>query len=154
MRRSIGLAVFAGCLLVGPLQAQGDETAVLRPVLRLFEAMRSKDTAALRAVFHPDARLTATSGRGSDSVSVVTVDGFVTAVARARVDLDEQIWDWEVRIDGPLAAVWTKYDFMAGGQFSHCGVDAFHLARVGGEWKIVHLADTRRTAECWRRPSG
>ena len=30
-----------------------------------------------------------------------------------------------------LATVWVKYAFYAGGEFSHCGVDAFQLFKVG-----------------------
>ena len=62
--------------------------------------------------------------------------------------LDEVLHDTEVRIDGPLAIVWTYYDFFAGENFSHCGYDAFQLLKVGGEWKIVALADTRRREGC------
>lgn len=30
------------------------------------------------------------------------------------------------------------------GKFIHCGANSFQLARLSGEWKIVHLIDTRR----------
>jgi hypothetical protein len=62
--------------------------------------------------------------------------------------LDEVLHDVEVRVDGPLATVWTYYDFFAGGEFSHCGYDAMQLLKVRGDWKIVALADTRRTEGC------
>jgi membrane carboxypeptidase/penicillin-binding protein len=58
------------------------------------------------------------------------------------------VHDVEVRVDGPLATVWTYYDFFAGGEFSHCGYDAMQLLKVRGDWKIVALADTRRTEGC------
>jgi hypothetical protein len=59
-----------------------------------------------------------------------------------------------VHVDGPLAVVWTDYAFFAGQKFSHCGVDAFQLARTPAGWRIVALADTRKTEGCdeasWR----
>ena len=38
----------------------------------------------------------------------------------------------EVRIDGPVAQVWTYYTFRSGTTFSHCGTDAVSLIRSGG----------------------
>ena len=82
-----------------------------------------------------------------------SLDGFVTAVGTPRAEVwDERIWDTEVRVDGGLASVWTKYAFYRGEQFSHCGVDVFELVRRPDGWKIVHLADTRRTTNCWTPP--
>jgi hypothetical protein len=44
------------------------------------------------------------------------------------------------------------YSFYLGDKFSHCGVDAFLLARDGTEWKVVSLADTRRRQGCPDQP--
>ena len=52
-------------------------------------------------------------------------------------------------VDGGIAQVWTDYAFYVGAEFSHCGVDAFHLAKDAfGSWKIMHLMDTRRKEGC------
>lgn len=66
---------------------------------------------------------------------------------------DERIWDTQVRIDGNLASVWTKYAFYLGPQFSHCGIDHFLLFRRAEGWKIIHLADTRRREGCEMPPA-
>ncbi len=31
---------------------------------------------------------------------------------------------------------------------SHCGVDAFQIAKSGGAWRITALTDTRRSEGC------
>ncbi len=31
---------------------------------------------------------------------------------------------------------------------SHCGVDAFQIAKSGGAWRIIGLTDTRRSEGC------
>ena len=86
-------------------------------------------------------------GRYSAGESVVMGMGGGTA------HLDERVWDWEVRSDGNLAMLWTKYDILTDGNFSHCGVDAFHLHKSSAGWKIFHLADSRRwDPGCWRYP--
>jgi len=53
-----------------------------------------------------------------------------------------------VRIDGNVAQVWAYYTFHRNTTFSHCGIDAFMLAKVGSTWKITQLADSRRTEGC------
>ena len=49
------------------------------------------------------------------------------------------MWNPKVRVDGNIASLWTEYDFHCDGEFSHCGIDAFHLARVGGDWRIAMI---------------
>jgi ketosteroid isomerase-like protein len=136
-----------------PLGAQVAGEGPLVAVQRLFDAMRQRDTAAMRALLHPDARLF-TAGRRHDqpALRVVAVEDWLSAVGRASVELDERIWDPKVEIDHELATVWVKYEFVAGGTFSHCGVDAFQLFRGADGWRIFQVADTQRREDCWHRP--
>jgi len=131
-----------------------DEAAVMEVVNDLFDAMRARDGEAAAAVFHPDARLVSTGARpdGTPTVQVMPVDGFVGAVGGEGDPWNEPIFDTEVRIDGNLAQVWTFYRFYAGETFSHCGFNSILLVRDADAsgWKIVHLADTRRTEGCER----
>jgi hypothetical protein len=153
MRRSP--LVLLALLVAPPLAAQASTSAapdpeILATVTRLFDAMRTKDTAALRAVFDSGARLVTAFTRrdGVAGVRATAIDGFLQSVAGATVSLDERIRDAEVRQDGGLATVWTPYAFYADGRFSHCGVDAFQLARTAAGWRIVALADTQRREGC------
>jgi len=41
-----------------------------------------------------------------------------------------------------IAVVWTPYEFHVNGEFSHCGVDAFSLVRIDGQWKIAGIVYT------------
>lgn len=139
-------------LLLGapPVAAQNpDEGAVMDVVQRLFDGMRTADSAQVRSVFHGDARLISTGQRnGEPAVGIIPIDGFVQAVGGAEVPWDERIYNPEVRIDGNLAQVWVEYTFHAGDRFSHCGIDSIQLARTPAGWKIVSLADTRRSTGC------
>ena len=49
----------------------------------------------------------------------------------------EQMWNPEVRVRGSIASVWTPYDFWRDGSISHCGIDAFDLIRIDGQWRIA-----------------
>ncbi|CAN5687372.1 hypothetical protein BH23GEM11_BH23GEM11_17610 [soil metagenome] len=149
-----------------------DEAAVMAVVNGLFDAMRARDGEAAAAVFHSEARLVSTGARpdGTPTLQVTSIDGFVGAVGGEGDPWNEPIFDTEVRIDGNLAQVWTFYRFYAGDTFSHCGFNSILLVRGPGAgqaapadpaapaaapaWRIVHLADTRRTEGCDRDRPG
>ena len=152
--------VVTGLLLaVAPAAASAqsaDSAAVLGVAESVFDAMRKRDTVMLKAAFAPDARLTtAVVGRdGAPRITSEKLESFVAALAQPSADVwDEKTFKPEVRIDGNLATVWMEYDFYAGTKFSHCGVDAFQLAKFADGWKIVALADTRRREGCPRTPA-
>ena len=131
------------------LSAQTDEKQVVAVAEALFDAMRSKDTAALRRLFLPEARLMAVDERGSPgTVTFSDRDQFVELIASSEVELQERMWSPKVEIDGNIASIWTPYDFHIDGAFSHCGVDGFHMVRVGGDWKIGHISYNRRVEGC------
>jgi cyanophycinase len=126
-----------------------DEAAVVAVMDRLFDAMRARDTAAIRALSHPELRLFVPGEQnGAPTLRVSTIDQFIAVVAAADQRLDERAYEPEVRIDGNLAIIWTYYDFRRGDSFSHCGYDAFHLARGSTGWQIIGLAYTTRQHDC------
>jgi hypothetical protein len=118
----------------------------------MFDAMRARDTAALRSVFDTSARLmtAGVSREGKAVLRVTPIDRFIQGIAGAPAGtlLDERIFDVEVRQDANLATVWTRYNFYAGEQFSHCGFDAFQLFKSEQGWRIIAIADTQRREGC------
>jgi hypothetical protein len=129
-----------------------DDAQALAVVQRLFDGMRTRDTALLRAIFDSSARLISTR---QGEMRTQSADGFIRAIATAKpgVVLNERMWAPEVRIDADLAQVWAKYDFHNSETFSHCGVDAFELTRTSSGWKIVQVAYTVRTTGCTPAPA-
>jgi hypothetical protein len=152
--RTAAAVVVVACALpqtVGAQQQrQGSEQDVMSVVTGLFDAMRARDTARMRATFDPDVKFTSvTMGRDSTTIRNEDLDDFLRAVGTPRPDtLDERLRSPVVHVDGDLATVWTEYDFFVGTRFSHCGVDAFQLVRKKEGWRIVALADTRRRTGC------
>lgn len=151
----LSLLSLLGLAAATPARAQSaEEKAVLDVVVRLFDGMRAADSAMVRSVFHPEARLVTASARdGQPLAAPVPIDRFVQAVAGFREKVDEQIHDPEIRVDGNLAQLWTFYTLHVDGRFVHCGVDAFQLVRTAAGWKIIQIADTRRREGC-ERPAG
>ena len=131
------------------LSSQTDEELVVAVAEALFDAMRSKDAAALDRLFLPDARLMAVDETQSPTrVAWTDRDQFVERIAGGEAELLERMWNPKVEIDGNIASVWTPYDFHRNGVFSHCGVDGFHMVRIGDDWKIAHLTYNRRLEGC------
>jgi len=46
-----------------------------------------------------------------------------------------------IQIDDNIAAVWTQYTLDIG-EYEADGVDAFHLVKKDGEWRIMSLVYT------------
>jgi len=143
------LLVAAGSSLPG-VSAQTAQEEVLTVVTSLFDGMRTGDAGLLKSLFHSDALMTGTGLRdGSYNITMNPVDGWIESISSySGGEIDERFYDPKVEVSGPLASVWTEYDLFVGGEFRHCGVDAFHLALSDDGWKIVHLADTRVTDGC------
>lgn len=133
------------------LQAQTAEDSVKAAVNLLFASMKTGDANALKNCFSDSAILQtiATNKSGEKFIRTEQVSGFAESVAKLpKGAADERIIFETIRIDGPLAIVWTPYMFYFNGQFSHCGVNSFHLVKLNGTWKIHFLIDTRRKEPC------
>jgi len=144
------LMVPALLLAPAPLPAQTDDEAAVRQVVEdLFHHMKAGDADAMAALMHDDVRLVTTGVEdGAPVARVVPVDQWLNGVRQSEAELDERIDDVEVRVSGGLATVWTGYDLLVDGVFSHCGVDAFQLVRTARGWRILQVADTRRREGC------
>ncbi len=139
------VVLFTCALLTLPAAAQpaDDAEAAVRTVIgRLFDGMHAGDSTAVRSTFAPSMRL----------MTVMRRDGEVVVPRRPQA-ASWRPWErrtsrsggTEVRVDGPLAAAWVPYAFYLGDRLSHCGTNAFQLAKLGGAWKILQITDTRRT---------
>lgn len=126
------------------------EDSVKAAVNKLFVGMALADSSAILNSFTPGAVLESVVEKdGQTSVRKEQVAEFAHSIGSLqKSDADEQIKFNTIKIDGPLALVWTPYNFFYKGKFSHCGVDCFVLVRINNEWKIQYLTDTRRKTGC------
>ncbi len=140
---------------VGPARAQSPESAVIAAVQQLFDAMAARDTAAARAVLMPEGLFFAVlTDEGEGTVSATPHTDFLARLGTAQERWLERMWEPQVLIHGPLAVVWTRYDFYRGDTFSHCGMDAFNLIRTAEGWKIASAAYTVERDGCPPSPLG
>ena len=101
----------------------------------------------MRSVLHESFKLESVAVR-ANKVSKRDLNGkeFISAVTKRP---DSPVWKekllfYEIKIDGPLANAWVKYEFWIDNKFSHCGVNSIHLLKDGLKWKIFSISDSRR----------
>ncbi len=129
--------------------APAPEAEVEKVVRELFDHMRAGDAQAMSSLMHESVRLVTTSERdGVPVAQVVPVSAWLESVAEADAELDERLYHLDVRVAGGLATVWTGYELLVDGRFSHCGVDAFQLVDTAHGWQILQVTDTRQTEGC------
>lgn len=132
-------------------KAQTAEDSIKAVINKMFAGMKNADAASLKQCF-ADSMILQTIAKNKEGVEYVRKDnpaGFIDFVSKQTVGAaDEQVIFETIKVDGPLAIVWTPYKFYFNGKFSHCGVNSFQLVRLNGEWKIQYLIDTRRKDDC------
>jgi hypothetical protein len=147
-----GIVLAFVSIIQGYGQSAGEETAVTETINKMFKAMELGDSAMLHSVFS-DQFSGATIFRDKSGKAVLRRDTsnheFLKAVGTPHKEVwHEEIWNLKIQIDGDFAQAWCDYAFYADKNFSHCGVDAFHLIKAQSGWKIFHIADTRRRQGC------
>jgi len=128
-----------------------DSAAIHHLVTRLFDGMRTRDTAMMRTLFHePTPMRSAFWSRGANTISADGPEDWFEGIVGApdTLLLDERLGPPDIRVDANLASVWVYYEFYAGDRFSHCGVDSIQLGRTDDGWKIMLLSDSRRRTDC------
>jgi len=148
MKKIYLLTFFLSILSLG--KAQSSDDSVKAVVNQLFVAMKNSDSASVQNCFADSAIMqTIIEKDGKVEIKNEAVKDFASLVKTLPANAaDEQITFDVLKIDGPLAVVWAPYQFYFKGKFSHCGIDAFQLVRVNGNWKIQYLIDTRRKTGC------
>ena len=132
------------------VKAQSADDSVIATVNKFFLAMKNADILSLKSTLAENALLHTVVNDGSKtSVKNEDIAAFVAMVAQLKAgDADEQIKFETVKTDGPLASVWTPYQFYYKGALSHCGINSFQLVRINNEWKIQYIIDTRKKTGC------
>lgn len=125
--------------------------AAMEPVRRLLAALGRQDWQTVADAFHPD--MGATLSRGSWPPPTVNLDLLMDSLkdliasCPAGATFAEEINDVEVRICGDLAVIWAPFAVVVDGAVQSRGVNIFRSIKLGGEWKIVGLAETSRSVE-------
>lgn len=145
MRLMTGALLLLG--LTRSAAAQSDHDAILKVVTNVFDGMRRRDTALMRAQFSPNGKLVGVEAQGGQTKHTLNdPSAWIGAVGKGSGPTwDERIFEPVVQVDENIGHVWTYYEFWLGSKLSHCGYDSIFLVKLDGGWKIGQVADSRRT---------
>jgi hypothetical protein len=131
-------------------QKTDDSKDAMAVVNKLWAEMAASNPAGIVALHNPGAQLVAVikTKDGKTVVRNLTVDEFSKGFADKTHTVKEDMYTSDVKVDGDLASVWGRYVFFVDGKVSHCGIDAFHLVRIDGVWKIGGIASTISAGGC------
>ena len=119
------------------------EKEIVKPIENLFNAMKSADSLGVKNAFSNSAIMQTFSK--NQEIRTDKVEDFAKQLGASQAgDLDERFTISKILVDGNMASVWVPYQFYYKGNFSHCGVNSFQLAKINNEWKIQYIIDTRR----------
>jgi hypothetical protein len=150
---TIALAVATGPKVLAAQATARD--SVVAVVNEFFRAMEKNDSAAASRTVHGQGTSYSFRVRGdSSTMRVEGLSQFPSMLARNQRKYIERMWEPTVHVHGPIAVVWTPYDFHIDGKFSHCGVDAFTVARLADGWRIVNITYTTEQTGCKPSPLG
>ena len=122
----------------------------------VFDALGG-DADKLSAVMMPDVTMRSNSIEedGTVTSSTSTVEGLRDRIVSSGSTMVERRFDSQVMVSGPIATVWTPYDFYTGGEFSHCGIDVVTLLHTQEGWRIMSLDWSRQQPpDCQLHPDG
>ena len=145
------------CGVAGSAAAQsdaGEREAVVAVVQRFFDSMATHDVALATSVLVSDGHFFAVrQEKGETTVRSTSVKDYLARPA-GKERLLERMWNPEVKLHGPIATLWTPYDFHRDGKFSHCGIDAFDLLKTKAGWQIASVVYTVERENCPKSPLG
>ena len=152
MNKFIQAITLSLMLLCAGGAAYADETRTQEDEVRsvighIFDAMRAGDGAALTAIMLPDAPLDRIAPdkpirRGKVSDWIEWVETLEPGQA------DEQVFDVDIKIEGPLATAWAPFTIAIDGVLKSCGVNHFIFVKTGQGWKVAYLIDTHTPDKC------
>lgn len=142
------LIVMFGVTSISNAAGTAEEKAAVNELLNnVFDAMRAGDDETLKTLILEDTKLDrispdqpVTRGVSADWI------GWVGTLSPGQAD--EQIFDVEINVEGPLATAWAPFTIAIDGELKSCGVNHFTLVKTDGEWKVAYLIDTHTPEKC------
>ncbi|VXB55106.1 3-methyl-2-oxobutanoate hydroxymethyltransferase [Flavobacterium sp. 9AF] len=122
------------------------EVSPKNTIIDFFNAFHRKDSVGLQKVCHEKIIMqTIGSKKEGDKLITEKYADFIKSICNIpnTMKFEERILEYQVKIDGELAHVWTPYEFYINNVLSHKGVNSFTLLNQNKAWVIIHVIDTR-----------
>ena len=146
---SLLVAVFIG---VSGFAQDNVEMEVKKTIELFFEGFHQQDSSTIKSAVSDNIVLQ-TMGvdkEGNNRMRTDPFDGFIKSIISIpdSIQFREELHEFKIQVDGPMAHAWTPYTLWVNGDISHCGVNSFQLFNDGTSWRIIYLVDTRRREGC------
>ncbi len=121
-----------------------DRERVIDTVQSVFDYLAARDGEKMKTLFWPGAMLA--SDRPDDEndgrrQNFVLAEEWADSLTDGSGLINEVMSNPMIQVDDNIAAVWTRYTLDIG-EYEADGVDAFHLVKKDGEWRIMSLVYT------------
>lgn len=127
--------------------SQTQEEAVKNTVDSFFESFHGRDAKGMQKWIHKDAvlRRTAPNENGIQALRAQNFYDLINGVASIPETtlFEEKLLSYTIQVDGPLAHVWTPYEFWMDTKLHHAGANSIQLFQEDGVWRIIYLVDSR-----------
>jgi len=131
---------------------KSDTAAIKQTIATLFEALRKGDLDLLKSLYAENVLLQSITSdkEGRAVLTSENPDHFAKIIgSQYTVVYNERVAFDEIKIEGDIASVWAPYKFFRDDKLCHRGVDVFELKKDSGDWKIIHIIDTRQKHNCF-----
>lgn len=117
-----------------------ERQAVLDTLERYLEAMRAGDADAWEELLIGNATAWRISLRahGEPRILMRTLRDMIEMLRQRWIDRVEYLVGAEVRIEGPMATVWSPYEMWVDGSLRHSGTNAMQMLKIDGHWRIAN----------------
>ena len=146
--------LFLVLLATGTAVSQNSsDDEIKKTIETFFDGFHKGDTTLMKSVMMDKVTMqTAYINKNGEGVFVDDggAEKLLNAIANRPKDQkwDERLTKFNIQVDANLANAWVDYEFWYNDNFSHCGVNSFHLVKTEGQWKIIYLIDSRRRSSC------
>ncbi|KAL2222638.1 hypothetical protein M432DRAFT_629091 [Thermoascus aurantiacus ATCC 26904] len=130
---------------LGPLSRLDEVNAIVAVANAFIAALNKKSRAEFEKHCYTSGGM-ALSAPAPAPLRFCTIDSFIERITSMRDEINERIWDPEVKVYelGNLATVWAPFRAKINGVVDHVGVNLFVMHKVNGLWKITGMADSCR----------
>lgn len=129
--------------------AQTEQEQVKSAVNSFFESFHARDAEGMKKWIHTNAQLrrTAPDSTGVQVLREQSFEALINGISSIpdTTQFEEKLLGYAVQVDGPLAHVWTPYEFWLDNKMHHGGANSLQLFKENGIWKIIYLVDSRTT---------
>ena len=125
-----------------------DKEAVKATIQRFFDAIEKQDSNLFKSTLDPAGQVWV-QNQTKDPMQISSrFLGQDVGMLTGENQFLEKALHFDIKVHKGMAMAWVVYEFWRNGKFSHCGIDAFTLMQLDGQWRIMSLAYSVETSGC------